>query len=102
MYASYVEVKMKPGTAAEAIELAKNMIPEVGQIPNLKQFILIDKGDDNILLLAFYDTAEEQEAAGPKAGEVMGKLGHLFADPPERKQMEIPINHTYLKSPAGG
>ena len=102
MYASYVEAKMKPGTSAEAIELAKDLIPEVGEIPNLTQFILIDKGDDKVLLLAFYNTAEEQEAATPKAGEVMGKIGHLFATPPERTQMEVPINHTYLTSPAGG
>ena len=102
MYASYIEAKMKPGTSAEAIELAKNLIPEVGEIPNLTQFILIDKGDDKVLLLAFYNTAEEQEAATPKAGEVMSKIGHLFAAPPERTQMEVPINHTYLTSPAGG
>ncbi|MDC0191256.1 hypothetical protein OAJ77_08530 [Rhodospirillales bacterium] len=54
------------------------------------------------MLLAFYDTAEAQEAATPKAGEVMSKIGHLFATPPERTQMEVPINHTYLTSPAGG
>ena len=102
MYASFVEAKIKSGMSAEAIEIAKGMISEVGEIPNLKQFILIDKGDDNILLLAFYDTAGEQEAAGPKAGEVMGKIGHLFAAPPERKQMEVPINHTYLQSAPGG
>lgn len=102
MYASYVEAKMKPGASKDAIELAKNMIPEVGEIPNLRQFILIDKGNDNILLLALYETAEEQEAAGQKAGEVMGKIGHLFAGPPDRIQMEVPINHTYLISRAGG
>ena len=102
MYASYVEAKMRPGLSKEAIELAKNLIPEVGEIPNLRQFILVDKGNDIILLLAFYDTAEEQEAARQKAGEVLGKIGHLFATPPERIQMEVPINHTYLTSPAGG
>ena len=102
MYGSYIEAKMKPGTSGEAILMAKNLIPEVGEIPNLKQFILLDKGNDNILLLAFYDTAEEQEAAGEKAGEVMGKIGHLFASPPNRTQMQVPINHTYLTSKPGG
>ena len=102
MYASYVEAKMKPGASKEAIALAKNMIPEVGEIPNLRQFILIDKGNDNMLLLAFYETAEEQEAAGNKAGEVMGKIEHLLASSPDRLQMEVPINHTYLTSRAGG
>jgi hypothetical protein len=102
MYASYIEGKMKTGTSAEAIELAQDLIPEVGEIPNLTQFIRINKGDDEVLLLAFYNTAEEQESATPKAGEVMSKIGHLFATPPERAQLEVPINHTYLTSPAGG
>ena len=102
MYASYIEAKVKSGTSAKAIELAKNMISDVGEIPNVKKFVLIDKGNDKVLLLAFYNTAEEQEAATPKAGEVMSKIGHLFATPPERTQMEVPINHTYLTSPAGG
>ena len=95
MFASYVEAKIKPGTSAHAIGMAKNMIADVGEIPNIKQFILIDKGNDNVLLLAFYDTAEEQEAAGPLATELLGRLEHFYAAPPERKQVEVPINHTY-------
>ena len=102
MYASYVEVKMRPGVSAEAIKLARSLIPEVGQIPNIKQFTLVDKGNDKLLLIALYDSPEEQEAAGPKALDVIGKMEHLFATPPQRIQMEVPINHTYLKSPAGG
>ena len=102
MYASYIEAKMRPGTSTETIELARSFIPEVGEIPNLTQFIFINKGDDKVLLLAFYNKAEEQEPATPKAEEVMSKIGHLFATPPERTQMEVPKNHTYLTSPAGG
>ena len=95
MYASYVEAKMKPGTSAEAIELAKNMIPEVGQIPNLKQFILIDKGDDNSVVIALYDSAEDQVAAGPQAAELLSRFAGLLAEPPERKQVEVPINFIF-------
>ena len=95
MYASYVEAKMKSGTSKKAIEMAKNMISDVGEIPNVKKFILIDKGNDNILLLAFYDTAEDQEAAGPKAAELLGRLADFMAAPPERKQGEVPINFIF-------
>ena len=95
MYASYVEAKLKSGTSAKAIEMTKNMISDVGEIPNVKKFILIDKGNDNILLLAFYDTAAEQEAATPKAQEVIGILADLAAAPPERVQVEVAIDHTY-------
>ena len=95
MYASYIEAKVKSGTSAKAIALAKNMISDVGEIPNVKKFILIDKGNDNILLLAFYDTAEDQVAATPKAQEVIGILADLAAAPPERVQVEVAIDHTY-------
>ena len=100
MYASFVEAKMKAGTSVKAIELAKNMISDVGEIPNIKQFVLIDKGNDNVLLLAFFDTAEEHEAAGPLARELLGRLEHFYAAPPERIQVEVPINHTYEQGEA--
>ena len=100
MYASYIEAKVKSGTSAKAIALAKNMISDVGEIPNVKKFILIDKGNDNILLLAFYDTAAEQEAAGPLAKEILGRLEHFYAAPPERIQVEVPINHSYEQGEA--
>ena len=100
MFASYVEAKMKPGTSAHAIGMAKKLIADVGEIPNIKQFILIDKGNDNVLLLAFYETAEEQEAAGPLATELLGRLEHFYAAPPERIQVEVPINHSYEQGEA--
>ena len=100
MYASYIEAKVKSGTSAKAIELAKKMISDVGEIPNIKQFILIDKGNDNILLLAFYDFLEEQEAAGSLAKEILGRLEHFYAAPPERLQVKVPINHAYEQGEA--
>ena len=65
MYASYIEVQFKPGKTAEAMEMARQMKSELGQM-GMKQFIVADKGDDSSTLLALYDTAEDQEAAGPK------------------------------------
>ena len=100
MYASYVEAKLKSGTSAKAIEMTKNMISDVGEIPNIKQFVLVDKGDDNVVLLAFYETAEEQELAGPLARELLGRLEHFYAAPPERIQVEVPINHSYEQGEA--
>ena len=100
MYASYIESTLKSGTSAKAIELAKNMVSDVGEIPNIKKFILIDKGNDKILMLAFYDTLEEQEAAGPLAKELLGRLEHFYAAPPERIQVEVPINHSYEQGEA--
>ena len=94
MYASYIEMQLKPGKMAEAIEMAKQMEADLGQM-GMKQFIIVDRGNDSSTLVALYDTAEDQEAAGPKAAELLGRLADLMAAPPDRKQLEVPINFIF-------
>ena len=94
MFASYIEMQLKPGKMVEAIEMAKQMEADLGQM-GMKQFIIVDRGDDSSTLVALYDTAEDQEAAGPKAAELLGRLAVFMAGPPERKQVEVPINFIF-------
>ena len=94
MYASYIEMQLKPGTMADAIEMAKQMEADLGQM-GMKQFIIVDRGNDSSTLVELYDTAEDQEAAGPKAAELLGRLADLMAAPPDRKQLEVPINFIF-------
>jgi|TARA_B110000014_G_scaffold238576_1_gene205310 hypothetical protein len=94
MYASYIEMQLKPGKMADAIEMAKQMEADLGQM-GMKQFIIVDRGNDSSTLVALYDTAEDQEAAGPKAAELLGRLADLMAAPPDRKQVEVPINFIF-------
>ena len=94
MYASYIEMQLKPGTMAEAMEMARQMEADLGQM-GMKQFIIVDRGNDSSTLVALYDTAEDQEAAGPKAAELLGRLADLMAAPPDRKQVEVPINFIF-------
>lgn len=94
MYASYIEFQHKPGKTAEAIKMTKQMEEDLEQM-GMKQFIIVDKGDDSSTLVALYDTAEDQEAAGPKAAELLGRLAVFMAGPPERKQVEVPINFIF-------
>jgi len=94
MYASYIEMQLKLGTMADAIEMAKQMEADLGQM-GMKQFIIVDRGNDSSTLVALYDTAEDQEAAGPKAAELLGRLADLMAAPPDRKQVEVPINFIF-------
>ena len=95
MYASYIEMQLKPGKMAETVERMKQVEAELGQVDGLKQFIIVDRGDDSSTLVALYDTAEDQEAAGPKAAELLGRLAVFMAAPPERKQVEVPINFIF-------
>jgi hypothetical protein len=94
MYASYIEMQLKPGTMADAIEMAKQMEADLGQM-GMKQFIIVDRGNDSSTLVALYDSAEDQEAAGPKAAELLGRLADFMAAPPDRKQVEVPINFIF-------
>ena len=95
MYASHVEVQVQSGKMAEAIQRSKDLLNKVNEIPNIRRFMVLDKGNDKALFLAFYDTAEDQVAATPKAQEVIGLLADLAAAPPERVQVEVAIDHTY-------
>jgi hypothetical protein len=70
------------------------MEADLGQM-GMKQFIIVDKGDDSSSLIALYDTAQDQEAAGSKAAELLGRLAVFMAAPPERKQDEVPINFIF-------
>ena len=94
MYASFIEAQLKPGKMGEAVEMAKQMEAELEPM-GMKQFIIINRGGDRSTMLALYDTAADQEAAGPKAAELLGRLADLFAAPPERNQVEVPINFTF-------
>ena len=94
MYASYIEFQHKPGKTAEAIEMTKQMEADLGQM-GMKQFIIVDRGNDSSTLVALYDSAEDQEAAGPKAAELLGRLADFMAAPPDRKQVEVPINFIF-------
>ena len=94
MYASYIEMQLKPGKMAEAIEMTKQMEADLGQM-GMKQFIIVDRGNDTSTLVALYDTAQAYYAAGPKAAELLGRLADFMAAPPERKQVEVPINFIF-------
>ena len=94
MYASYIEMQLKPGKMAEVIEITKQMEADLGQM-GMKQFFIIDKGDDSTTLIALYDTAQAYYAAAPKAAELLGRLADFMAVPPERKQGEVPINFIF-------
>ena len=95
MYASYIEMQLKPGKMAEAMEMMKQLEAELGGIDGLKQFIIVDRGNDRSTVLALYESAEEQEAATPKSAEVVSRMMDVIAAPPERQRVEVPINFIF-------
>jgi len=95
MYASYIEMQLKPGKMAEAVEMIERVESELQFVDGLKQFIVVDRGNDSSTVLALYDTAEDQEAAGPKSAEIVSRFKDIIAAPPDRKQVEVPINFIF-------
>ena len=95
MYASYIEMQLKPGKMAEAVDRMKQVEVELGQVDGLRQFIIVDRGNDSSTLVALYDTAEDQEAAGPKSAEIVSRFMDMIAAPPDRQQVKVPINFIF-------
>ncbi len=92
MYASVVEFKFKPGATEQAMNVLRSAMPEARQIEGLKQFITIDTGDDTALSVVIFENQAQQEAATPKAREIMGRMADMVAAPPVRKGRPITIN----------
>ena len=88
MFASYIEMKMKPGSVSQAKDLTSALEPEIRAL-GLKQFLLIDKGNDEALVIAIYETADEQEAAAEGAKKILGKYADMIVAPPSRNMVEI-------------
>ncbi len=92
MFASLIEIPRKPGALDEAMDITRAAVPELREISGLKQIISIDKGNDQSLVIAIYESQAAQEAAAPKAQEVLGRLSDLVAAPPKRLGCEVNIN----------
>ncbi len=95
MYASVINFQLKPGKTDEATAMAEAMRPELESVPGIRQFIVIDQGDDNGLAVVIYNSQADQEAATPKAQELLGSMAELYAAPPERKGCEVTVNESF-------
>ena len=88
-------MQLNPGKIEEAVEMIERVEAELQFVDGLKQFIVVDRGNDNSTVLAIYDTAEAQEAAGPKSAEIVSRFSDIIASPPDRQQVRVPINFIF-------
>ena len=91
MFASYIEMKVRPGQM-DAVKAHTESIQSQIQALGMQQFLVLDKGDDSCVVVVIYKTAAAQEANGPKAAEILGGYAEFVAAPPERKQVEVMFN----------
>ena len=95
MYASVVEIQLKPGKMDEATKMVRAMRPDLEQLNGLKQLVVIDHCHDRFLAVAIYEGKADREAATPKAQELLGRLAELAAAPPERMGCEVTVNEVF-------
>lgn len=95
MFASVIEVQLKSGTLDEAMDITRAALPELREVPGLKQLISVDKGNDQGLVVAIYESQAAQEAAAPKAQEILGRIAGLASAPPQRAGCEVNINEQF-------
>jgi quinol monooxygenase YgiN len=96
MYTSLINIQFQPGKMNEAMEIAgatKHHYAELG----CNQVLMVDQGNDALLVLAIYDSQAKQEAATPKAQELLERLSPLCATAPDRKGGQVFLNQTYNK-----
>ena len=95
MYASVIEFHLKPGTTSQATAITLGAMDDIRAIDGIKQIISIDKGGDHGLVIAIYESQAAQEAAGPKAQEILSLIGDLYEAQPERQGCEVLVNESF-------
>ena len=95
MYASVIDIQLKPGTTSQATDITLGAMDDIRALDGLKQIISIDRGNDRGLVIAIYESQAAQEAATPRAQEVLALLGDLYAAPPERQGCEVLVNESF-------
>lgn len=95
MYSSIVETQAKPGKTEDLVAAVKAALPEFGQIAGIKHLVTIDLGNDKGLSIVVYESQAAQEAATPKAQEILGRWADLYAAMPKRQGGEVLINESF-------
>lgn len=94
-FASIIELQLKPGKTQELAVIAEEMRPDLEKIEGIKQFILIDRGEGKALGISFYANSAQQEAATPKAMELLDKWSDLVTVPPVRTGCKVLVHQIF-------
>lgn len=94
-FASIIEIQLQPGKTEELAAIAEEMRPDLEKLEGLKQFILVDRGQDKALAISFYAKSAEQEAATPKAQELLARWSHIVTVPPVRTGCKVLVHQIF-------
>ncbi len=94
-YASLIEIEFKPGKKDELVAISEEMRADMEKLDGIKQFILIDRGDDKALAVGFYSNRAQQEAATPNAEKLLERWEHLVTTPPVRTGCNVLVHQIF-------
>lgn len=90
MYATVIEIDMKPDSKDEAIEKSGELMDEFSsKVEGIRGFMLLDRGDNKATAIVVYESKENWEAATSASAEILGQLAPYMAGVPERTGCEV-------------
>lgn len=92
MYIRVTRFEDKAENIKEARALAQKLVPEIKQIPGLKEFINAQHDDGKGITIAVYASQADAEAALPKANELWSRFADMWASPPVTEEYEVRIH----------
>ncbi len=91
MHVRFTEIKLRPGVMDDAVEHGRDMAPKLRRYKGFKQLSFVKTGDDTAIVLAFFETKEDADAAAADL-QYFGQMGDMLLAPPERRSYEVPIH----------
>ncbi len=91
MYVRVTRFENKPEKIEDARALSQRLVPEIRQIPGLKEFINAEHGDGKGITIALYGSKAEADAALPRAKQFWGQFKDMWASPPVTEEYEVGI-----------
>ncbi len=91
MYVSKTDFNIRSDKYDEMVEFGNSIIPELRQIPGIKQFAVLRTGETSASSLATYESQAAAEAAGPQIQQLFAKMADFVTAPPERNIHEAII-----------
>lgn len=89
MFSTILNVQGKPDSADQMKAFVVDVLDRLAEVPGIRAFQSIDRGEDKYLIVVTYDTKEDWENAATVSRELLSKIADLMAAPPEREGAEV-------------
>ena len=97
MYARITTYTCKPDYVDDGISVAAGLLPQIGSIAGLQEFICAGRMEDGkCVVIALYDSQMSADEAAPKFEELWGSFDHVLASKPEPEGYSVFIHKKFV------